>query len=142
MQWQRMQKEKDTKTASFWVFAQTTHVVVSKPTLIYGMAPGLSSCILFSTKLLNGFRRPEGLKIDFSLFKASGLYNSLLLLHDPNVNCFQTFNCIYRLFFIFEVYYRIVSLVLSRAAISGISVLAVPLDLFCCTCYSVMFLSQ
>jgi len=104
MQWQRMQKEKDTKTASFWVFAQTTHVVVSKPTLIYGMAPGLSSCILFSTKLLKGFRRPEGLKIDFSLFKASGLYNSLLLLHDPNVNCFQTFNCIYRLFFIFEVY--------------------------------------
>ena len=92
MQWRRMQKEKDTKTASFWVFAQTTHVVVSKPTLICGMAPGLSSCILFSTKLLKGFRRPEGLKIDFSLF------------HEPNVNCFQTFNCIYRLFFIFEVY--------------------------------------
>ena len=27
-------------------------------------------------------------------------------------------------------------------AISGISVLAVPLDLFCWTCYSVVFLSQ
>ena len=124
MQWRRMQKEKDTKTASFWVFAQTTHVVVSKPTLIYGMAPGLSSCILFSTKLLKGFRRPEGLKIDFSLFKASGLYNSLLLLHDLNVNCFQTFNSIYRLFFIFEVYYRIVSLVLGQLLVASVSLMS------------------
>ena len=30
----------------------------------------------------------------------------------------------------------------SRAAVSGISVLVVPLDLFCCTCYFVVFLSQ
>ena len=58
--------------------------------------------------------------------------------------CFQTFHCTYRLFFIFEVCYGLVYfyLYLSRAAISGISVLAVPLDLFCCTCYFVVFLSQ
>jgi len=56
--------------------------------------------------------------------------------------CFQTFHCTYRLFFIFEVYYRLVLFVLFSVAISGISVLAVPLDLFCCTCYSVVFLSQ
>jgi len=50
--------------------------------------------------------------------------------------CFQTFHCTYKLFFIFEVCY---GMYFSRAAISGVSVLAVPLDLFCCTCYSVVF---
>jgi len=56
---------------------------------------------------------------------------------------FQTSHCTYRLFFIFEVCYGIVLFVLFyRAAISGISVLAVPLDLFCCTCYFIVFLSQ
>ena len=48
--------------------------------------------------------------------------------------CFQTFHCTYRLFFIFEVCYGLVLFVL-LAAISGISVLAVPLDLLCSTCY-------
>jgi len=77
--------------------------------------------------------------------------------------CFQTFHCIYiiiiiknechsniivdrlqgcRLLFIFEVCYGLFYLYFSRAAISGISVLAVLLDLFCCTCYFVVFLSQ
>ena len=55
--------------------------------------------------------------------------------------CCQTFHCTYRLFFIFEVYHRKIFIVLSRAAISGISVLAV-LALFCCTCYCVVFLSK
>ena len=36
----------------------------------------------------------------------------------------------------------LVYLYFSRAAISGIGVLAVPLDLLCCTCYFVVFLSQ
>jgi len=60
--------------------------------------------------------------------------------------CFQTFHyrLTYRLFFIFEVCYGLVLFVglFSRAAISCISVLAVPLDFLCCTCYFVVFLSQ
>jgi len=59
-----------------------------------------------------------------------------------HAECFQTSHCNYRLFFIFEVCYGLIYLYFSRADISGISVLAVPLDLFCCTCHFVVFLSQ
>jgi len=59
------------------------------------------------------------------------------------VECFQTFSCIHRLFFNFSsVLHNSFYLYFSMAAISGISVLAVLLALFCCTCYSVVFLSQ
>jgi len=86
------------------------------------------------TVLEVGILQRELSRMELSTIKCEFLY----------AECFQTFHCTYRLFFIFEVCYGLVYFYLyfSRAAISGISVLAVPLDLFCCTCYFVVFLSQ
>jgi len=46
-----LQKRKHTQTASFWVYAQTTQVVVSNPTLICGVVPVLCSVEVFRTLL-------------------------------------------------------------------------------------------